>query len=108
MADYPFSERSGLLVLTCTHILGGCDCTLVCHHFDDNTWEFTCGEQHTEEDAVVMSVGELCDMDPSLHLVCDLPVGGAASRPSRAHAWKFGRISGEDYYPASHKIRGKS
>ncbi len=101
MAHYPFSERPDLLVLTCTHVLEGGDVTVVCHHFNDNTWEFICGGTHTEEDAIVLSVGELCEMDPTLNLVCDLPVGGAATRQSRSHAWEFGRIEGEEFYPAA-------
>lgn len=101
MAHYPFTDRPDLLVLTCTHVLEGADITMVCHHFDDNTWEFICDGQHTEEEAIVLSIGELCETDPSLHLVCDLPVGAAATRKSRAHAWQFGRIGGEKYYPAA-------
>ena len=101
MKHYPFTDRPDLLVLTCTHVLEGADITLVCHHFNDNTWEFVCDGSHSEDEAIVLSIGELCGMDPSLHLVCDRPVGAAASRKSRAHAWQFGRISGEDFYPAA-------
>ncbi|MCQ2417104.1 MAG: hypothetical protein MJ071_04750 [Oscillospiraceae bacterium] len=101
MAHFPFSERPDLLVLTCTHILEGSDIKLVCHHFDDNTWEFMCGASHTEEDAIVLSVGELCAEDPSLNLLCDMPVGAAASREDKQHAWQIGRIQGEDFYPAA-------
>ena len=101
MAHFPFTERPDMLVLTCTHVLEGSDVKLVCHHFEDNTWEFMCGGIHTEDDAIVLSVGELCEADPSLHLLCDLPVGAAASRESKAHAWQRGRIDGEDFYPAA-------
>lgn len=102
MAHYPFSERKDLLVMTCTHVLEGADITLICHHFEDNSWEFLCGcENHTAEHATVLTVGELCENDPTLNLACDLPVGACAQRKSRAHAWQFGRIAGEDFYPAA-------
>ena len=101
MAFYPFTEKPHLLVLTCTHVLGGDDVKLVCHHFNDGSWEFLCGGQHTEDDAIVLSVGELCEFDPTLHLLCDLPVGACAQRKSKAHAWERGRIAGEDFYPAA-------
>ena len=101
MAHYPFSDRPDLLVLTCLHVLDGADITTVCHHFNDNAWEFICEGAHTDEDAVVMTVGELCELDPTLHLLSDLPVGGCAVRKSRAHAWERGRIDGEDFYPAA-------
>lgn len=102
MAYYPFSKRPDTLVLTCLHVLDGADITTVYHHFNDNAWEFICGcENHTDEDAVVITVGELCEMDPSLHLLSDLPVGACALRPSRQHAWQRGKIEGEDFYPAA-------
>lgn len=108
MAHYPFSKRPDLLVLTCTHVVEeGKDITMVCHHFDDNTWEFICDGAHTsEEEAIVLSIGELCEMDPSLNLLSDLPVGACASRKSRAHAWEYGRIAGEDFYPAAESRMG--
>ena len=101
MAHFPFSSRPDLLVLTCTHVLSGGDIKLVCHHFEDNSWEFLCGCEHTAEDAIVLTVGELCETDPSLHLLSDLPVGSCAQRQSRSHAWTRGRIAGENFYPAA-------
>lgn len=102
MAHYPFSERPDLLVFTCSHVLDGvAPVTMVCHHFSDNAWEFLCDGTHTDEDAVVVSIAELCAADPSLNLLCDLPVGGCAFRQSPAHAWQYGRIDGEDFYPAA-------
>ena len=102
MAHYPFSDRPDMLVFTCIHVLEeGKPVTLVCHHFDDNAWEFLCDGTHNDEDALVISVGELCEQDPTLALLCDLPVGGCAIRESIAHAWRFGRIDGENFYPAA-------
>ena len=101
MAHFPFSERADLLVLTCLHVLEGADITMVCHHFSDNSWEFICDGTHTDDDAVVASIGDLCELDPSLHLLSDLPVGACAVRKSRGHAWQRGRIDGEDFYPAA-------
>ncbi len=102
MAHYPFTNRPDLLVLTCMHALEGtADITMVCHHFNDNSWEFVCDGSHKDEDAILISIGELCDIDPTLHLLSDLPVGGCATRKSRIHAWEFGRIEGEDFYPAA-------
>lgn len=102
MAHYPFSERPDMLVFTCAHFLDGkADITKVCHHWNDNMWEFVCDGEHTDEDAVVMSVGELCELDSTLGLLCDLPVGACAVRKSKAFAWEYGRIDGEDFYDAA-------
>ncbi len=102
MAHYPFTDRPDLLVLTCSHVLDdGATVTKVCHHWNDNAWEFVCDGAHTDEEAVVVSIAELCEIDPSLHLLCDLPVGGCAVRKSKSHAWEYGRIDGEDFYDAA-------
>lgn len=85
MAHYPFTDRPHLLVLTCTHVLTGSDITLVCHHFSDASWEFVCGGQHTEEDAIVMSVGELCDSDPTHGSAAELRA--RISIPQQNPAW---------------------
>lgn len=104
MPHYPFDKRADMLVFTCAHVLDGeADITMVCHHFDDNVWEFLCPGEHTDDDAVVTTVGELLALDPSLKLLSDLPVGACATRKSRAYAWEYGRIGGEDFYPAAEK-----
>jgi hypothetical protein len=102
MAYYPFSERKNLLVFTCTHILDGeKNINLVTHHFDDNSWEFLCGEAHKDEDAVIISIDEICNIDKSIEKLCDLPVGYCATRKNITSKWIKSRIPGEKAYPKS-------
>lgn len=103
MAYFPLSERPGMLVFTCTHILDGeADVRLVTHHFDDGSWEFLCGEaSHTDANAVIITIGELLAIDDTLCKVSDLPVGCCARRDSKDDKWVFGRLDGEKWYPVS-------
>ena len=79
MTYFPFAERRDTFAFTCTHILDGeGEIRLVTHHFDDGSYEFLCGEEgHAAAHAVIITIGELLDLDPSIALVSDLPVAAA-------------------------------
>ena len=103
MAYFPFSERRDTFAFTCTHILDGeGEIRLVTHHFDDGSYEFLCGEEgHEAAHAVIITIGELLDLDPSIGLVSDLPVGCCAVRKDKSSPWKFSKLADEQWYPAS-------
>ncbi|MBE6841906.1 MAG: hypothetical protein E7510_03630 [Ruminococcus sp.] len=99
MSYYPFSERSGMLVFTCTHVLeDNKPITFVTHHFDDNNWQFSCSSTHTDADAVIITIGELCELDPSLEELCDMPVGHFAKRKNKNAKWIIARLPDEKAY----------
>ena len=103
MAYFPFSERRDTFAFTCTHILDGeGEIRLVTHHFDDGSYEFLCGEEgHEAAHAVIITIGELLDLDPSIGLVSDLPVGCCAVRKDKRSPWEFSKLADEQWYPAS-------
>ena len=103
MAYFPFSERRDTFAFTCTHILDGeGEIRLVTHHFDDGSYEFLCGEEgHEAAHAVIITIGELLDLDPSIGLVSDLPVGCCAVRKDKSSPWEFSKLADEQWYPAS-------
>ena len=103
MAYFPFSERRDTFAFTCTHILDGeGEIRLVTHHFDDGSYEFLCGEEgHEAAHAVIITIGELLDLDPSIGLVSDLPVGCCAVRKDKSSPWEFSKLADEQCYPAS-------
>lgn len=103
MAYFPFSERRDTFAFTCTHILDGeGEIRLVTHHFDDGSYEFLCGEEgHEAAHAVIITIGELLDLDPSIGLVSDLPVGCCAVRKDKSSPWEFSKLADEQRYPAS-------
>ena len=97
---FPFSERKDLYVFICTHILDGRKpIKFVTHHFDDGNWQFLCGGMHSESDAVIISIQEVCELDRSVEELCDLPVGYCASRKNVSAKWIKARIPDEKAYP---------
>ncbi|MCQ2465480.1 MAG: hypothetical protein MJ095_07855 [Oscillospiraceae bacterium] len=100
MAYFPFSERKGMLCFTCTHVLEDKKpITFVTHHFDDNNWQFLCSSEHSDAEAVIISIGELLEIDPSIEKLCDLPVGGFANRKNINAKWMTGHLPDEQSYP---------
>lgn len=103
MQYFPFSKKPELLVFTCTHILEDeKPITFVTHHFDDNNWQFLCNCQHEDIHAVIISITELCALDPSIEELCDLPVGHYAQRKNKNAKWQTGRLPDEESYPCNH------
>lgn len=99
MAYYPFSKRPGMLVFTCCHILeDNRPITFVTHHFDDNNWQFICSDTHNDTDAVIISISELCEIDPTIEELCDMPVGHCAHRKNQNAKWVISRIPDENAY----------
>lgn len=89
MGMFPFSQRRELLVFTCSHILeDGRPILLVTHHEDDSNWQFLCGgETHDDASAVIVSLGELLDLDPTIEDICDLPLDSFAMRSAVGEKW---------------------
>ena len=100
MSFYPFYLKSDMLVFTCCHVLEkNKTITFVTHHFDDNNWQFTCSSVHNDTDAVIISISELCKIDPSIEELCDMPVGHFATRKNKNAKWIISKIPDEQSYP---------
>ena len=66
----------------------------VAHYEDDHSWAFTCGTTGKSEDLMVVGMGQIVDMDPTLHSIADLPPGWSAYRESVNGEWN--RVKDED------------
>jgi hypothetical protein len=85
--EWPFSEPGDARVITLERILqGGSAVRLVTHDEDEPRWQFLDGEHVFEDDAVVVLLGEMVQLDPSLIALAGLPVG--------THAWRSGPEGG--------------
>ncbi len=61
---------------------------LVTHDEDDHGWQFLDGsESPSRSDAVIVSMADVVDGDPSLHELADLPPGWRAWRRSVYNEW---------------------
>jgi len=65
----------------------GAPVLFVTHDADDGGWQFLCGREHDIEDAIVIGMGHIIDMDPTLNGLHDMPEGYGASRESLGAQW---------------------
>jgi len=89
--NWPFPDDESTEVITLDRILKGeSPLRLVTHDADDGCWQFLDGEHVFEEDAVLMTLGEMVQIYPSLLELADLPRDGYAWRSSFADPWQRG------------------
>ncbi|MGQ5395455.1 hypothetical protein ACT8ZS_32050 [Paenibacillus sp. M.A.Huq-84] len=59
----------------------------VTHDEDDGMWQFLNGGDVNEEDARILGLKEIIDIDPSLVQLSDLPFGWVAWREAVGKQW---------------------
>ncbi|MGB4093323.1 MAG: hypothetical protein WBK46_15500 [Ruminococcus flavefaciens] len=65
---------------------------LVFHDKDDGMWEFLDGEDVNEENAAVVSLSEILELDKSLNELAELPIGFGAFRDDKDQDWNWFEI----------------
>jgi hypothetical protein len=61
--------------------------TLVTHDIDDGAWQFLSNDINDPEFAMVVSFGEIIDIDKTVLEIADLPEGCTATRKSKNDEW---------------------
>lgn len=85
---WKFEHPRNLGVITVQRILDReTSVVYVSHDDDDGSWQFFDGNPVTEEDARVVGLGRIIDLDPTLMDLADLPEGFVAMRNSRQDGW---------------------
>ena len=88
-AGYEFSEPKNTACFTCRHIVkDGAVILHVTHDADDGGWQFLCGGDHTEADAMILGMEEIVRIAPSVNGLHKMPEGVGASRVTRDGEWK--------------------
>jgi len=82
-------EPELLAVISCSHVIKDqYPILLVSHDIDDGGWQFLCGkESHSEKDAIIIGLGEILEMDPTVNDIADLEIGFIARRKLRSGKW---------------------
>ena len=64
--------------------------TFVSHDLEDGAWQFLSNDQpeNNEGMAMLVSLKEIIDQDPSILEVSDLPIGYVATRQSKKDNWE--------------------
>ena len=89
VSDYQFEQPCDTACITCSHVLNdGAPVLFVTHDADDGGWQFLCGAEHDIEDATVIGMGSVIDLDPTLNGLHDMPEGYGATRDALGARWE--------------------
>lgn len=69
---------------------------VVTHYADDHSWAFTCGVTDNPDDALVVAMETVVNLDPTLSEVADLEPGWSAFRDSVGAPWEFEEDDDDD------------
>jgi hypothetical protein len=87
--QWSFVDAYGTMVVTSRAVVHDQRPILyVSHDADDGMWQFHDGSTVNAKDAMVVGLGEVVDMDPTLRYLADLPLGWCARRAERNEPWK--------------------
>lgn len=75
---FPFSDAPNTACFTCRHVLEENRPIRYVSHDEDGYWQFLCGGNHTEEDARVVSLVSVWEMDESVGELVGLDYGESA------------------------------
>lgn len=88
MSDWPFEDAENTASLSMRPIFAdGHPILFVTHDEEDGTWQFLTGGEPRQEDAMLVSLGSVFELDPSVGELADLPLGASASRESADAPW---------------------
>lgn len=84
---FPFSDAPNMACFTCRHMLEENRPIRYVSHDEDGYWQFLCGGNHTEEDARVVSLVSVWEMDESVGELAGLDYGESAEAADPADGW---------------------
>lgn len=89
MTDWPFDEPENVAAIAVRQIFDedGWIHT-VSRDPDDGCWQFLGPDQPEEADAMVVALGEVVELDPSIKELADLPLGWLAWRAGPDEVWQ--------------------
>lgn len=87
-SEWPFEDAENTAVISLTRIMDGSSSILYVVHDEEGDWQFLDGGDVSEEDAAMVSLRRVADLDASIKTLADLPVGWAAERESADVAWE--------------------
>lgn len=89
MSDWPFEDPEDVSSITVRQVVEeGAWIYIVSRDPEDGCWQFLSSDQPEEDDAMVVALGEVVDLDPSLKELADLPPGWCAWRESPDQPWQ--------------------
>lgn len=88
LEKWEFKEPQNTVVITTNNIIqGDSEILYVFHDEDDGIWQFLDNSICSEENARIIALKEIVELDNSTSLISDLPLGYMAYRLSKNSEW---------------------
>lgn len=85
-----FDQAEDAAAITTKQVLReGAPVLRVVHYDDDHSWAFTCGTTDDPADGLVVAMGCIVELDPTLHDISDLEPGWGACREELGSEWEI-------------------
>ena len=92
--SFPFYDAPNTATIICCHVMNEESPILFASHDeDDGTWQFLCGEPHDDDEARVVALDDVFEIDNSVGELKDMPCGYYATRKSRESPWDIRKKS---------------
>jgi len=90
MKDWPFADPENVAVFTTIQVMRlGQPILYASHDDEDGAWQFHTGVAGASEgDAMVVSLSEVVEHDPTIRQLADLPCGWLAERDDIGSPWR--------------------
>ena len=86
--EFPFDDAPNVAVISCCHIIEDeAPILFVAHDEDDGMWQFLCGKKHEIDEAKLVSLQSIFELDNSIGRLKDLPYGYYAERKTQNDDW---------------------
>ncbi len=88
MKEFKFIGMEEYACFTCDHVINKERAILFVSHDDDGYWQFLCGSSdHSEENARIISLKEVTELDSSVNDLYELKMNYGARRATKEHKW---------------------
>ena len=86
--SFLFKNSEEKVCFSCVHVIKNGQPILHVAHDLDGDWQFMCGkEDHSTSEGMIISLGEIVELDNSLNQVSDLVQGLCADRSAIGLSW---------------------
>lgn len=84
-----FDMDENTAVITTRDIMNKKKRVVLVFHDTDEIWQFLDGEEVSNENAAVVSISEMEQIEPSICELCELPSGWGAFREDESKPWEW-------------------
>lgn len=84
---FPFIDKPNTATFTCVHVINKEKNILYVIHDEDVFWQFLCGDNHSDEEARIVSLEEIYKIDKSIERLVNLDYGQSAYRKDKTSDW---------------------